>query len=227
MKCLNILSNGSFSHKFAFIFTDMVCLSKIRRNRLLSIRRRYLVADDSRKQRMLNAALKAGNHTRLEALLKARTGSDKNWLDKALIKAAIRGESECIKVLIAAGASVNCENTRGWTPLMFALRHTEDCVKMHCVKILLGKGANINHLNQKGIPYGITALMLATVWNDIKLVKFLIEKGADANCSNMDGETALTTAVQMGHSKLVEILIKRGANMNHKDEKGMTALMVA
>ena len=96
----------------------MTCLSKLRRTLDPSVQRGWgghraggwFVSRkrrrSPRKQRIRNAAL-FGYHKYLKVLLKTRTGSDKRWIDDALITAAKRGESKCVKVLIVAGADVN------------------------------------------------------------------------------------------------------------------------
>ena len=56
-----------------------------------------------------------------------------------------------------------------------------------------------------------------------KCVKELIEKGFDCDTIDPHGQTALITAVIVGHLKCTETLIKAGANINITDNNGHTA----
>ena len=94
----------------------MACLSKLRRTFVPSLQRGWHHRADSwfvckkrtrsRKQRILGAVF-FGSRIRLKALLETRAVNDRHWIDEALIKAAKRGKSKCVKVLTAAGGNVS------------------------------------------------------------------------------------------------------------------------
>ena len=59
-------------------------------------------------------------------------------------------------------------------------------------------------------------------------VDYLIKNGANVNIKNVDGDTALITAVKFKASEeILRLLIKAGANANDKDSDGHTAVWYA
>ena len=136
-----------------------------------------------------------------------------------LIKAALSGDAEAIKVLLKAGADVNAKNKDGFTALMAALLegHTES------VNALIKAGADVN---AKGKDGG-TALMAAAIFGHTGNVNALIKAGADVNAKDNTGWTALMGAAIWGRTENVNALIKAGADVNAKSNDGYTALMWA
>jgi ankyrin repeat protein len=126
--------------------------------------------------------------------------------------AALAGDTEAVKVLVARGAGVNAKDAEGRTALMFAV------INMHheTVKALLEGGADVNgRANDGG-----TALMLAASCGDAEIVRLLLSNGADVSGSYVStGETAATLAVQKDHTAIVELLkgataLKRKGRIN-------------
>ena len=157
----------------------MACLSKLRRTFEPSLRRGWHHRADglfvskkgkrsSRKQRLLSAAF-FGFHKRLKVLLKTRAVNDKGWVDEALVKAARRRESECVKVLIAAKASVDHQDRNGLTALMNAAAIGD----IECFKILINANADVNIQDKQGW----TALIHAKP----DCIELLIESGTNVN----------------------------------------------
>ena len=58
----------------------------------------------------------------------------------------------------------------------------------------------------------------------VELIKYAISVGIDINIENLDGQTALSLAVENGTVDMVELLIQSGANINHQDIDGLTTL---
>jgi len=116
-----------------------------------------------------------------------------------LMRAALDGDLESVKLLAASGAQVNERNNEGRTPLMFAAinRHTESA------KELLAQGADANAKADDGG----TALMLAASSGDKQLVQLLLAHGADAsNKYYKTGQTAITIAREHGFDDIVQLL---------------------
>ena len=152
-----------------------------------------------------------------------------------------KGNYNCVKVLIKAGADVN-EKTKyamgsfvigsqdahydllhgidtdvntvsydGDTALMYAAIYAS----IECVNLLLESGANVNSESYNGN----TALMAAALRGTIECVKALVRAGADGKNS------ALLLAAKKFHLKCVGFLVKSGADVNVTDRDGSTPLM--
>ena len=117
--------------------------------------------------------------------------------------AALAGDTEAVKDLVAKGADVNAQDDEGRTALMFAV------INMHhgTVKVLLESGADVNvRANDGG-----TALMLVASCGDEEIVRLLLDKGADVSGRYVStGATAMDLAAEKGHAAIVELL-KRAA----------------
>jgi ankyrin repeat protein len=69
----------------------------------------------------------------------------RKYLMTALEQGARLGNPDVVRSLLKAGAIVNVQDRRGWTPLMVAAGggHVE------VVRLLLGRGANISLVNEQ------------------------------------------------------------------------------
>jgi ankyrin repeat protein len=114
----------------------------------------------------------------------------------ALIRAAYKGHTEVVKLLLAPGTNVNLQNIRGLTALMHASfkGHTK------VVELLLKAHVDVNLQDQ----YGMTALMHASDDGRTKVVELLLEAHADVSLQDQDGWTALICATAKGHTEVVE-----------------------
>ncbi|XP_069842703.1 ankyrin repeat and SOCS box protein 12-like [Dendropsophus ebraccatus] len=87
--------------------------------------------------------------------------------------AASRGHLECLKVLLANGAEVDCLDVKAQTPLFTAVSGGH----LDCVRELLKAGAN-----PCGSAYNnCTPVLTATREGHVEILKELLEYGADAN----------------------------------------------
>ena len=115
-----------------------------------------------------------------------------------LMMAAIKGNLELVKKLVARGADVNRE---GWTPLHYAasagLEHSVDIARY-----LLEEHAYIDAPS----PNGSTPLMLAAQYSSEGMVKLLIEEGADVSLRNQQGQTAVDFARRSERDFMVQLL---------------------
>ena len=115
-----------------------------------------------------------------------------------------------MKLLVAAGVTVNESDKYGHTPLCCAK-------KEEVVQALIAAGADVNQTDNDGR----TALFCASNGN---VATALVESGANANHKNIEGETALFNAK---HGKGAMVLLAAGADVNEKDKHGNTALFQA
>ncbi|WP_420873224.1 ankyrin repeat domain-containing protein [Paraburkholderia kururiensis] len=136
------------------------------------------------------AALVANPKTNIEAQDKAG--------ENAMMLAALNGDLDLVKLLIAKGAEVN---KKGWAPLHYAAANGHDDV----VKLLLDQSAYVD----AGSPNGTTPLMMAARGNHISTVKLLLDNGADLNVKNQLGLTALDFAKHYKAPDVVEGLTAR------------------
>ena len=116
-----------------------------------------------------------------------------------LMRAALTGDIDTVKSLIAGGADVNERNEDGRTPLMFAAINGET----ECAKELLQHGADVNAKANDGG----TGLMLAASAGDVELIKALLARGADVSGKYVETEqTALMIAKDHGYDEIVQLL---------------------
>lgn len=141
-----------------------------------------------------------------------------------LIQASSSGDSSTVQKLISEGANVNEPDSRGYTPLMYAIW----AKKTETVKILLDKGADVNAGDDNN------ALHYAIQYAQPEIVKLLISNGADIKRKDSSSVTHLAYAVSYLYSSkdypqidIVKQLIKSGADINVKNTEGETILDVA
>jgi ankyrin repeat protein len=164
----------------------------------------------------------------------------------ALMRAAMYGHADAVKLLIAAGANVQIKDGFGDTAFCFAaVSGHSDVVKLlmptapdlsrglkdaatgghsDIVKRLLAAGAKVN--SGKGME---SPLSESITWRHAKVVKLLIAAGADVNArfGYDKNDTPLKTAIDVDRPDIVKMLIAAKANVNEKYYNGETALMHA
>jgi len=100
-----------------------------------------------------------------------------------LMMAALKGQLDVARRLIAQGAAVN---KTGWTPLHYAASSGH----MPMLELLLEHHADLNAPS----PNGTTPLMMAAGYGSPEAVQRLLKAGADAQLRNQKGMTALDFA---------------------------------
>ena len=136
-----------------------------------------------------------------------------------LNEAALYRHSECMKLLIDAGADVNQCNNGGSSPIYGAARrgHSE------IVKLLIVAGANVHLCNNKGRP----PILGAAISGHIECVNLLIEAGVDVNLCDDSGRSLIYRAAINGHIECVNLLIEAGADVNLCDDDGCSPIYMA
>ena len=157
--------------------------------------------------------------------------------ETALMFAAKKVASECVKILLKSGADVNIVNVQGENVISYALRGNFDgctLLKGRCpgwtieyhnasVHALVKAGADVNTCERDGT----TLLMRAAQKGCESCVHFLIQAGADVNMCRTDGNSALIYAVTSNCHHCVRSLIEAGADVNVKCSIGDTPLILA
>ena len=119
-----------------------------------------------------------------------------------IMYAALYGDAEAVRLLLAHGANPNAQNDGGGTALMYAI---EDAEK---TRLLLDRGADANARSGEGR----TALLIAVGRaGSNAVVKLLLEKGASASVRLPDGRGALPLAVAARDASLLQLLLDHGA----------------
>jgi ankyrin repeat protein len=119
-----------------------------------------------------------------------------------IMLAALYGEVEDVRLLLAQGANPNAQNDGGGTALMYA---TEDAEK---TRLLLDRGADPNARSGEGR----TALLIGVGRaGSHAVVKLLLERGASASVRLPDGRGALQLAVAARDASLLQLLLDHGA----------------
>ena len=144
---------------------------------------------DSRK---VAAVLLANRKLNVEA----RNAKD----ESALMMAALRGNLEAARTLIARDADVN---KTGWTPLHYAASSSADAAQA-MVRLLLEHSAYID----AGSPNGTTPLMMAAQYGEIDVARLLLQEGADPTIKNQLGLTAADFARKAERDGLVQDIVR-------------------
>ena len=142
-----------------------------------------------------------------------------NNINRAMLKAARRGDAGKLKQLLAAGADVSYGVVSGASALILAAenRHTE------CIKVLLEYAPD---LEQKGnFGAGImTALTWAAYKGNLAMVKMLVEAGANLDHIDKFGRTPLMAGATSGAGpEIVAYLLEKGALTHLRDNEGQDA----
>ncbi len=162
-------------------------------------------------------------------------------LDYALTRLQYHAEI-IIPMLLKAGANVNAQNDKGYTPLMHVLREEvfepkypmfkplywkgkENLFVDVVLKPMLKAGIDINHQAKDGV----TALYLAAnnQYLRITIMDYLLKAGADINLKDDLGDTPLHQVVKNTQLRKAQFLIQAGANVNAQNAQGETPLFYA
>ncbi|RYF39532.1 MAG: ankyrin repeat domain-containing protein [Comamonadaceae bacterium] len=166
---------------------------------------------DPKGQVGLTIALNNGSMKAFAALLAARTVNveARNADDESpLMLAALKGNIEVVKALIARNADVN---KPGWAPLHYAAsagsaQHTQ------IIALLLENYAYIDATS----PNGTTPLMMAAQYGSTASVQLLLDEGADPTLKNQLGLTAADFALRVSRTesaaKVAEAVRRRQPN---------------
>ena len=195
--------------------------------RLLIDRDADVTALDFRSWTPLHRACASGvdADAKVECLLQHGAASQVNARDDlgetALHKAASRGRSYSIKLLLQHGALVDAECDNGRRALQAA------CGRGHvaCLRELLKHGADFkSRHNQRGL----TPLQMAARGGHVNCVTALLDYGADINDTDVINRTALFHAVTMSRVKVIATLLAHAhCDVTIKDAFGKRAVDVA
>jgi uncharacterized protein len=153
---------------------------------------------DPKGQHGLFLALRSGSPKAVRALLShpdTKVDMANAVGETPLMMAALRGELETMKALVARGAQIN---RPGWT----ALHYAASGPSVAAVQWLLEQGAHVD----ARAPNGNTALMLAARYGSEDSVVQLLRQGADRSLRNDRNDTAADSARLDGRESLARRL---------------------
>jgi ankyrin repeat protein len=136
-----------------------------------------------------------------------------------LMSAAMTGNIDLIKLLVKAGAWVNCMNSRAVGALWLAAGSGS----LDSVKFLVANKAYINNSNYEDV----TPLMSSAMNGHYRVARYLIGAKADINRIHKDGDSALMFALANHKTEIAQLLIDAGADINIRNRYGVTALLIA
>ncbi|KAK8877827.1 hypothetical protein M9Y10_004590 [Tritrichomonas musculus] len=164
-------------------------------------------AEPSEEMRSLYAAIKARSLAQVRALLEKRLNLDA--LDEAamttpLIYAVDYGNLEIVKLLTAAGASIDFGAKL--SPIHLAIRQKKNDI----VNFFLQNGCDVNTVTSENESPIYDAIRAA----DLKLVQLLVSKGANVNVLNSNNMSPLYVAVGRRNLPIVKYLLSENADPN-------------
>ncbi|XP_015268404.1 PREDICTED: ankyrin-1-like [Gekko japonicus] len=184
------------------------------------------------------------HHTQvLKSILREEARRYKNQ-HNFLHMAALKDDSNLVKILLKHGALVDTKDEKGQTALGYAVSHGFE----KTVKVLLEAGADIdssitdaafNSNNQsifkllldysKGLsPDTMVSALYKAIQKDLHgIVAALIERGTDINAHNEMHYTPLLVACEMGKTKSAKVLVDMGASLKDKTPNSSSALHLA
>jgi ankyrin repeat protein len=179
-------------------------------------------------QTALTMAAWNGNHEMVNLLLNAPKRADPNKSNRQgetpLHRAAERGHTETVQVLLTHSANPNVSNTYGETPLHRAVYFTNDKGSA-VVTLLLNKPSvvNVNAIDK----LGQTPLHHAVKYGREAEVALLLDANASPNVIDNKGHTPLHLGIYKMSSEIVKILLTKKADPNLKNNNGETPLDLA
>jgi ankyrin repeat protein len=203
----------------------------------------------------LAVATKSGQTGVMQKLLKAgadvsRSNAGLPEGQTLLMHAAQIGDVSAVKLLLAAGVSIDARETRtGTTALIWAATANQ----ADAVRALAEAGAQMNVVSkvtayphtqngvglnglEEGVSYvgqtvlprgGWSAVMFAAREGAVDAVRALATAGANLDLVDPEGTSALIIAVINGQYDVAKVLLEKGADPNIGDIKGMTPLYAA
>lgn len=141
------------------------------------------------------------------------------------------GRSDILRLLLAAGASVDSKSSGGQSPLFLAVASGN----LERTAMFLNHKADfqttqtcIVKVQEKSVERARTPLQLAVQQGHIEIFKLLVSKGADIHEKlESTGVHLLGLAASWGRCKIVQYLLNAGIEIKAKDDTSQTALHYA
>ncbi|OCT86759.1 hypothetical protein XELAEV_18020448mg [Xenopus laevis] len=139
----------------------------------------------------------------------------------ALLLGAWFGHLPVLKILVNAGAKINCQNKSGLNLLHCAALRGHIKVMEFIMEDL--EGIKLDKVDKSGK----TAFHLAAEHGQLEAVEFLIGSGCQHSLKDKDENTALHLASKNGHAEVLQKIVETRVDLNERNTEGMTALHLA
>jgi ankyrin repeat protein len=176
-----------------------------------------LKATDPQERNALSWAAEKGSPEVIQLLLDAGAKVDEGSPHTTHLLYAIKGgNSECVRVLLGAGANPNKTGyIKEYTPIAKAAESDNETI----VDLLIKAGADVTQpANSNCAP-----ILMAAAKGNIKILQALIAARAEV-MTHYNGFTPLHDAARGKHPEAVSFLIKEGADVNALDSGKSTPL---
>ena len=141
--------------------------------------------------------------------------------DSPVADAAMQGDAETVRLLLAEGADVQTARADGLTALHWAAMRSD----LELAETLVYAGANLEAVTRLGQH---TPLHVASKSGQEAVVKALLAAGSNPHVRTGSGVTALHLAARAGNAEAVVALLNAGADMNVQESTwGQTPLIFA
>ncbi|MEU6110697.1 ankyrin repeat domain-containing protein [Streptomyces albidoflavus] len=107
--------------------------------------------------------------------------ADRDRLGRTAVCAAVEGDAESLRVLLAGGADPEAADAAGWTPLHFAAQAQAPSA----VEVLLAAGASVGAVDGQGNTPLWRAVFCSQ--GEGAVIRLLLEAGADLDQVNAHG----------------------------------------
>ncbi|XP_073537644.1 ankycorbin isoform X2 [Phyllobates terribilis] len=133
--------------------------------------------------------------------------------------AVTKGNSECLRVMLAHGVDVAAQDLSGQNVLHLAVKHCH----IDCIKRLLQAKCPADCTDN----LGRTSVHYAAVTGSVPALQLLCDHKCLLNVRDSDGHTPLLISVQQGHVEACKCLLDHRADPNLADKNGRSPLMLA
>lgn len=228
----SLLSSGA-SHTMApnkALFPNARC-SKLRPLAAVSVGAALLLPGSCSKEcetqrpPMLARAASWGNLDAVDSLLEVgyEVDSPDDSAATALMLAARTASDAVVARLVAADANVNALDSKGRSPLIYAVAAREEPQRvLETLSILLEAGADPNHHGESCTPPLASSAYLDDGY--LEAAKLLVDHGARLDARDHMGKTALMHAAQQNKPILAQLLLTMGADVHARDFSGANAV---
>lgn len=150
------------------------------------------------RRRIVGRAIRGAGRPKSSGSTMAQNEPETVSTDQLLLHAASTGDARLALAALNEGASPDCRDPHGNTPLMRAATYGEAGM----VKLLADAGADVN----AATGHGVTALMKAAIHDRPGAAQQLLMCGADGSLRDCDGLTAKEMAVRLGNGAVAAVL---------------------
>jgi len=193
---------------------------------------------------VLRAAAHYGHNDLLKYLISKRSSVNVALPEdnSTLLHVAARNQhTETVKILLLLGASIDCQDESGKTPLHVSVKtgnievikclveHQETVQSKTELQHVVNPERNVNRgilLNVQDVD-GNTPLHLSVAAGNINILSYLVSVGSDLNICNVQGDYPLTLAARCGKNDIVELLMKSEVHCEEAKVGALIAVIVA